>query len=90
MAAKNHGVILPDAQKQRTLDALAGAAFGATGQRCKHLIHTIFILFCTRLILIIGMALPVAIFVGEAQEWIPELVEKARKLTVGIMLFPTA
>jgi malonate-semialdehyde dehydrogenase (acetylating)/methylmalonate-semialdehyde dehydrogenase len=63
MAAKNHGVILPDAQKQRTLDALAGAAFGATGQRC--------------------MALPVAIFVGEAQEWIPELVEKARKLTVG-------
>jgi malonate-semialdehyde dehydrogenase (acetylating)/methylmalonate-semialdehyde dehydrogenase len=34
MAAKNHGVILPDAHKQRTLDALAGAAFGATGQRC--------------------------------------------------------
>lgn len=30
-----------------------------------------------------GMALPVAIFVGESQAWIPELVEKARKLTVG-------
>jgi malonate-semialdehyde dehydrogenase (acetylating)/methylmalonate-semialdehyde dehydrogenase len=63
MAAKNHAVILPDAQKQRTLDSLAGAAFGATGQRC--------------------MALPVAIFVGEAQNWIPELAEKAKKLTVG-------
>jgi hypothetical protein len=31
----------------------------------------------------LGMALPVAIFVGESQNWIPELVEKARKLTVG-------
>lgn len=29
------------------------------------------------------MALPVAVFVGEAQEWIPELVEKSRKLKVG-------
>lgn len=37
MAAKNHGVILPDAQKERSLDALVGAAFGATGQRCMAL-----------------------------------------------------
>lgn len=29
------------------------------------------------------MALPVAVFVGEAQEWIPDLVERARKLKVG-------
>lgn len=29
------------------------------------------------------MALPVAVFVGEAQNWIPDLVERARKLTVG-------
>jgi len=29
------------------------------------------------------MALPVAIFVGEAQEWIPDLVARASKLTVG-------
>jgi len=63
MAAKNHGIIMPDARKERTLDALASAGFGATGQRC--------------------MALSVAIFVGEAQDWIPELVERGRKLTVG-------
>jgi malonate-semialdehyde dehydrogenase (acetylating)/methylmalonate-semialdehyde dehydrogenase len=63
MAAKNHGIIMPDARKERTLDAIAAAAFGATGQRC--------------------MALPVAIFVGEAQEWIPDLVARASKLKVG-------
>ncbi len=34
MGAKNHAVILPDANKEQTLNALAGAAFGAAGQRC--------------------------------------------------------
>jgi len=34
MGAKNHAVILPDAHKEQTLNALAGAAFGAAGQRC--------------------------------------------------------
>lgn len=63
MGAKNHGTVLPDADKNTTLDALVGAAFGAAGQRC--------------------MALPVAIFVGEAQQWIPELIERAKKLKVG-------
>jgi len=63
MAAKNHGVILPDAQKERTLDALTGAAFGSTGQRC--------------------MALSVAVFVGESQQWIPDLIERAKKLRAG-------
>lgn len=63
MAAKNHGVVLPDAQKERTLDALVGAAFGSTGQRC--------------------MALPAVIFVGESQQWIPELVARAAKLRAG-------
>jgi malonate-semialdehyde dehydrogenase (acetylating)/methylmalonate-semialdehyde dehydrogenase len=63
MAAKNHAVILPDASKERTLYQLAGAAFGASGQRC--------------------MALSTAIFVGEAQNWIPELAERAKKLKVG-------
>lgn len=29
------------------------------------------------------MALPVAVFVGEARDWIPELAERARKLKVG-------
>ena len=34
MGAKNHAVVLPDANKEQTLDALLGAAFGAAGQRC--------------------------------------------------------
>jgi malonate-semialdehyde dehydrogenase (acetylating)/methylmalonate-semialdehyde dehydrogenase len=29
------------------------------------------------------MALPVAVFVGSAQDWIPDLVDRARKLSVG-------
>ncbi len=34
MGAKNHAVILPDAAKEPTLNAMVGAAFGAAGQRC--------------------------------------------------------
>jgi malonate-semialdehyde dehydrogenase (acetylating)/methylmalonate-semialdehyde dehydrogenase len=68
LGAKNHGVILPDASKQSTLNALAGAAFGAAGQRC--------------------MALSTAIFVGEAQDWIPELVERAKALKVSYGMEP--
>lgn len=63
LGAKNHGTILPDADKDMALDALAGAGLGAAGQRC--------------------MALSVNIFVGESQEWIPELVERAKKYKVG-------
>jgi len=29
------------------------------------------------------MALSVAVFVGESQDWIPELVERTKALTVG-------
>lgn len=34
MGAKNHAVILPDANREQTVNALVGAAFGAAGQRC--------------------------------------------------------
>lgn len=34
MGAKNHAIVLPDANKEQTLNNLAGAAFGAAGQRC--------------------------------------------------------
>jgi len=37
MGAKNHGVIMPDANKEYTLNQLTGAAFGAAGQRCMAL-----------------------------------------------------
>ncbi|XP_071504602.1 methylmalonate-semialdehyde/malonate-semialdehyde dehydrogenase [acylating], mitochondrial-like [Diadema antillarum] len=62
MGAKNHGVIMPDANKENTLNQLCGAAFGAAGQRC--------------------MALSTAVFVGEAKEWIPELIDRAKALKV--------
>lgn len=63
MGAKNHGVIMPDCDKDDALNALVSAAFGATGQRC--------------------MALSVAVMVGETKNWVPELVEKAKKLKLG-------
>eukprot|EP00118_Oscarella_pearsei_P025106 m.307526 g.307526 ORF g.307526 m.307526 type:complete len:523 (+) comp42394_c0_seq1:50-1618(+) len=63
MGAKNHGVIMPDANKEHTLNQLVGAAFGAAGQRC--------------------MALSTAVFVGEAKDWMPELLERARQLKVN-------
>lgn len=37
MGAKNHGVVMPDAVKGKTLGNLVGAAFGASGQRCMAL-----------------------------------------------------
>ncbi|MCJ1884028.1 CoA-acylating methylmalonate-semialdehyde dehydrogenase [Pseudomonas sp. LA21] len=37
MGAKNHAIVLPDANKEQSLNAIAGAAFGAAGQRCMAL-----------------------------------------------------
>lgn len=37
MGAKNHGIIMPDCDKEDALNALVSAAFGATGQRCMAL-----------------------------------------------------
>ena len=37
MGAKNHAIVLPDANKEQTLNAMVGAAFGAAGQRCMAL-----------------------------------------------------
>jgi len=63
MGAKNHAIVLPDANKEQALNQLTGAAFGAAGQRC--------------------MALSVAVLVGEARSWIPDMVAKAKSLRVG-------
>lgn len=63
MGAKNHCVILPDADPEVALNQLVGAAFGAAGQRC--------------------MAASVAVLVGDARQWLPDFVERARKLKVN-------
>ncbi|MGL6071662.1 CoA-acylating methylmalonate-semialdehyde dehydrogenase [Craterilacuibacter sp.] len=34
LGAKNHAVVLPDANREQALNQLVGAAFGAAGQRC--------------------------------------------------------
>lgn len=43
MGAKNHGVVMADANKKHTLNALVGAAFGAAGQRCMALSAALFV-----------------------------------------------
>ncbi len=63
MGAKNHAVVMPDANKDQSLNALVGAGFGAAGQRC--------------------MATSVAVLVGKANEWIPDIVAKAKTLKVS-------
>jgi len=63
MGAKNHAILLPDANKEASINAILGAAFGAAGQRC--------------------MAISVLVLVGEAQKWIPEIVEKTKGLKVS-------
>ncbi len=63
MGAKNHAIVMPDANREQALNQLVGAAFGAAGQRC--------------------MATTVAVLVGAAREWVPELVAKAQGLRVG-------
>ncbi|KAH8197169.1 hypothetical protein TruAng_008662 [Truncatella angustata] len=37
LGAKNHAAVLPDANKNHFLNSIAGAAFGAAGQRCMAL-----------------------------------------------------
>jgi len=64
MGAKNHAVVMPDANKEKSLDALVGAGFGAAGQRC--------------------MATSVAVLVGKANRWIPDIVAKAKSLKVNV------
>lgn len=63
MGAKNHGVVMPDANRENAINQIVGAAFGAAGQRC--------------------MALTTAVFVGDAKKWIPDLVDKAKRLKVN-------
>ncbi|MBV6305259.1 CoA-acylating methylmalonate-semialdehyde dehydrogenase [Candidimonas humi] len=63
MGAKNHSIVLPDADREAALNQLLGASFGAAGQRC--------------------MAISVAVLVGEARDWLPDFVERARKLKVS-------
>ncbi|KAJ2863818.1 hypothetical protein GGI22_001864, partial [Coemansia erecta] len=43
MGAKNHAIVLPDANKEHALNAIAGAAFGAAGQRCMALSVAVFV-----------------------------------------------
>lgn len=43
MGAKNHGVVMPDANIDATLNALVAAGFGAAGQRCMALSTVVFV-----------------------------------------------
>ncbi|KAF9892013.1 hypothetical protein FE257_002977 [Aspergillus nanangensis] len=63
LGAKNHAAVLPDCNKNQTLNAIVGAAFGAAGQRC--------------------MALSTVVMVGETQEWLSEIADRAKELNVN-------
>ena len=63
LGAKNHCILMPDANKNFALNSIVGAAFGAAGQRC--------------------MALSVLVTVGDTNDWLPDLVERAKGLKVG-------
>jgi len=63
MGAKNHAIVMPDADRNDTINAMVGACFGSAGQRC--------------------MAISVAVLVGQSQEWIPEIVERSKNLSIG-------
>jgi malonate-semialdehyde dehydrogenase (acetylating)/methylmalonate-semialdehyde dehydrogenase len=43
MGAKNHAIVLPDANTNATLNALVAAGFGAAGQRCMALSTVVFV-----------------------------------------------
>jgi malonate-semialdehyde dehydrogenase (acetylating) / methylmalonate-semialdehyde dehydrogenase len=43
LGAKNHAAVLPDCNKNHALNAIAGAAFGAAGQRCMALSTLVFV-----------------------------------------------
>ena len=62
--AKNHSVVMPDANKEHVINQMVGASVGAAGQRC--------------------MAISVAVFVGEAADWIDELADKISKVKPGL------
>ena len=63
MGAKNHCVVMPDANASQAINHLLGSAFGAAGQRC--------------------MANSVAVLVGTARDWLPEIVDRTRAMRVG-------
>ncbi len=70
VGAKNHMVIMPDANKAQVLSNLVGAGVGAAGQRC--------------------MAISVAVFVGSARDWIPDLAAEFAKVKPGVWHDPEA
>ncbi len=63
MGAKNHCVVMPDANRSQAINNLLGSAYGAAGQRC--------------------MANSVVLLVGEAREWLEDIVEGTRNMKVG-------
>ncbi|MDM5094302.1 CoA-acylating methylmalonate-semialdehyde dehydrogenase [Aeromonas rivipollensis] len=70
VGAKNHMVIMPDANKAQVLSNLVGAGVGAAGQRC--------------------MAISVAVFVGSARDWIPDLAAEFARVKPGVWHDPQA
>ena len=84
MGAKNHGVILPDANRHYTTNSLVAAAFGAAGQRCMALVQKT--LACKKIPnLFVKEISPqsTAVMVGDAQDWLKDIKDKAVNLKIS-------
>ena len=118
LGAKNHGVIMPDANKENTLtQVISRYTFRpirrgenqkkynekTAAQLIDQLIDRLIEGFLWNLLVffqLVGaafgaagqrcMALTTAVFVGESKKWIPELVERAKKLKVNAGHLPDA
>jgi malonate-semialdehyde dehydrogenase (acetylating)/methylmalonate-semialdehyde dehydrogenase len=43
MGAKNHAIVMPDADKEDAINAMIGACFGSAGQRCMAISVTVMV-----------------------------------------------
>lgn len=75
LAAKNHAVILPDAEKDSTLNQLVAAAFGAAGQRCMALSMAVFVGsakdWCVCVLCVVSILFPDLPLVAGFPTWLP-------------------
>lgn len=67
LGAKNHAVVMPDADRKQAINAVIGAAFGAAGQRCMAISVLLLVCSCD----------------AEYDGWVDEILSQAMLLTVG-------
>ncbi len=88
MGAKNHAVVMPDANKEHSINALVGATFGAAGQRCMATAVTVLVGDARRWIPDIvakAKALKVNAGVEQGTDLGPLVSKQARQRVLGLV-----